>query len=229
MPNSDSTLTRDRILRRAFARVGYDSPSTSELATGAEILNDVCADLDPQGRWLWTISNTESTFTTVANQRAYSVGVGASNIQNYILELQTMVIVRGTSRDEIRIIGKNESIESYELETTSGEPYLAHLKVTPDPANQTIILLPTPDAAYTINYTFQRMIYDFDSANDTPDFPRSMRLDLIKILAAELAPEFGATMQDRQALFAEAELAKKMMKAKNKERKDATRVCAQYF
>lgn len=231
MADSNSTLTRSQIIERAFRRFGVDSPSTNESALAAELLNDIVAELDPKGRWFWAISNTESTLTLTSGTGSYSVGTGADEIQNYISSLETVVLERSANqRIPLRIIPKTESLSSYEHERTSGEPYMVHLEVAADPANQKIRFLPIPDSDYTIKYTYKRMLYDFTAASDNPDLMRSMRLGLIKILSAELAPEYGVPMAERQMLLAESEQAKHLFVAHNSEDGvTATPVCADYF
>jgi hypothetical protein len=223
-------LTRERIIRRAFSRIGVDSPSTSEKAVAAEVLDDVIAEQDPEGRWLWTISNTETSLTLTSGTRSYSVGTGSGQIPSYIQNLQTCVIERAvTDRLPLQIISKSESIDNYELETETGEPYMVYLERAADPADQKLHFLPTPDSAYTIKFTYQRMLYDFDSASSNPDVLRSMRLGLIKILSHELAPSFGVSLNERQILMGEADLAKALFKKHNSERKSETPAIAEYF
>lgn len=231
MADSNSTITRDQLIRAAFRRIGMDSPSVNEKALGAERLNDVVAELDPEGRWLWAISPTETSLTLVVGTRSYAVGSPPTGIAPYIQSLETVVIYRGggTQRIPLRIIPYSELLASCELETTSGEPYMVALEVTADPANQKLHFLPTPSVADTIKYTFQRMLYDFDAASDAPDFKRSMRLSLIKILASELAPDYGVPSGDRQLLLVEADAAKRKMLSHNAQRTTPTRVVADYF
>jgi hypothetical protein len=229
MPDSNSDITRDQLVRAAFRRIGMDSPSVNEKALGAERLNDVVAELDPEGRWLWAISPTETSLTLVVGTRSYGVASPPTGIAPYIQSIETAVISRGTQRIPLRIIPHSELLSSYELETTSGEPYMVALEVTADPADQKLHFLPAPSIADTIKYTFQRMLYDFDSASDAPDFKRSMRLSLIKILASELAPDYGVPLSDRQLLLVEADAAKRKMLAHNTQKTTATRVVAEYF
>ena len=227
MPNSDSTITRTELLRGSFRQIGMDEPSVDDLAIGVGILNDLVAELDGEGRWLWTIDHTESTLLLIASQREYEVGVGASQIPAYIQSLETAVL--GTSRKPLRIIGKTEATTSFELETTSGEPYLIHLEVAADPANQKLILLPTPSTAETVYFTYQRMLYDLDAGSDNPDVKRSMRRGLKFILAADLAAEFGCPLDKRQFIEAKALDARKLLRRHNEQKADPTRAVPEYF
>jgi hypothetical protein len=231
MPNSNSTNTRTELIQAAFRRIGMDNPSTNEIGLAVGTLNDLVAELDPEGRWLWAISNTETELTLVAGTRSYSVGTAPTGIASGILNLETVVLYRssGAQRIPLKIIDKTESINSFELETTSGEPYLVYLETAPNAADQKIHFLPTPSTADTVKYTFQRSLYDFDSASDTPDFKRSMRLSLQKILSYELSPQYGVPAGERQLLALESAEARRKLFAHNSEKVTCERTQIQYF
>lgn len=229
MPDSNSTTTRELLIRDAFSAIGMDEPSVDERAKGARKLNDIMAELDPLGRWLWCISPTETSLTLVAGTRSYAVGTPPTGIPTYIQSLETAVISRGTQRIELRIIDHSELISSVELETTSGEPYMVALEITADPADQKLHFLPTPATADTVKFTYQRMLYDLDAASDEPDVKRSMRLSLEKMLKAELAPHFGVPFMEQQALKAEADMARKTILAFNTQKTTPTRTQGEYF
>lgn len=231
MSDSSSLLTRERIIARAYGLCGLDSVSVEEGALGTEVLNDVIAQLDGQGTWLWTISPTEYSLSTISGQREYLVGTGSTEIPNYIQSLvPTPVVYRSVnSRTPIRIIGKDEALTTPELESSGGEPYLIYLEIAPNPSDQVIHLFPTPDSAYTIKFPYQRMLYDLDLATDKADVLRSMRLDLIKVLAGELTPYAGVALDQRQLLMASAEMARTAIKALNREKKDTVPTCAEYM
>ncbi len=230
MSDSSSLLTRERIISRAYGLCGIDSVSVDEGALGAEVLNDLIAEIDGQGEWLWAISNTEHALTTVASQRSYAVGTTTTTIPNYIQCIPSAdVYVSATSRNPLRMIGKDEALTTFELQSTGGEPYMAYLELAANPANQKLHLFPTPNAAYTIRFPYQRMLYDMGLATDRPDVLRAMRLSLIKALAGELSPYAGVALDARQLLIAQGQAARTDIKSLNSEKKDTTPVCAEYF
>lgn len=229
MPDSNATITRNELIARAFRRIGIDSPSTNETALAASLLNDVVREIDAEGRWLWTVSNTPSELTLVASQQAYTVGTGASNIAAYIMALERMEIVQGTSLIPLRVLDKTESITTWEREATTGEPYLVYLERAPLNSSNRILFYPTPDSAYEIQYYYRRRLYDFDAAGDNPDFPQEWNQKLVRRLSYELSPEYGIPLAERQLLLAEAQEAMRMGKAANADKAHPVNVNACYF
>jgi hypothetical protein len=71
--------------------------------------------------------------------------------------------------------------------------------------NATVRLWPAPDiitaANKVIDIVFQRELYTFNAATDTPDFPVYWTETLIYGLAHRLAPEYGVSLPDRQDLL----------------------------
>lgn len=59
---------------------------------------------------------------------------------------------------------------------------------------------------YVIEFTYHRPFQDFDAAGDHPDFPQEFYLPLMLELAAILGPKAGVPIEERRALFAEAQL-----------------------
>lgn len=229
MPDSNSSTTRELLIRDAFSSIGMDDPSTDEKAKGARKLNDIMAEIDPAGKWLWKISPTETSLSLVAGTRSYAVGTPPAGIPTYIQDLVTCVISRGTQRIPLRIIPHSELLESFELETSSGEPYMVALEVTADPADQKLHFLPTPATSDTVKFSYQQMLYDLDAASDAPDVKRSMRLSLEKMLKAELAPHYGVPFMEQQAFKAEAKEAKKNILAFNSQKVSPTRTQGEYY
>ena len=84
---SDFTVTRNDLITQALSAIGVSEPQNNDMALGVKVLNYLVRNLDARGEWLWGISNTESTLTTVASQQAYVTGVGASNINANILKI----------------------------------------------------------------------------------------------------------------------------------------------
>jgi hypothetical protein len=66
-------------------------------------------------------------------------------------------------------------------------------------------LWPIPDAAYTMEITYQEQQQGFTSADETPDFPQEWQNALVFGLASLLAPEYGLPIPDRTYLDKQAE------------------------
>lgn len=230
MPNSDATITRQNLIKRAFRRIGMDSPSTNEQALAVDLLNDIVKEIDAEGRWLWTASNTPTALTLVASQASYATGATATTIATNILRLERVELIRGGMYLPIRIVDKTESISTWERESgNTGEPLMVYLERLPVLTDNKMWFYPTPNSAYSAQYYYRRRLYDFDNASDNPDFPQDWAQRLVKRLAYELAPEYGVPLAERQLLAAEATQAMAAGKAANSEAVDPTPIQAEYL
>jgi hypothetical protein len=207
MPTTTSTATikRDELIKRALRRLGVDYPTVNQIQLAVPLLCDIVREIDTEGRWLWTISNTPSVLILVPAQRAYDqTGAAQSRIQPNIMTLEWIEIVQGTSRRPLQIITEYESISNALREQTVGQPYCVYLERAPQKVNQRMHFFPTPAAADTVNYTYRRQLYDFLLPTDNPDFPQDWNQALVKRLSFELSPEYGIPLQERETLHAEA-------------------------
>lgn len=228
MPNSDHVITRSQLVRRAFRRIGKFNPTTNDTLQATDLLNDLIKEIDVAGRWLWTISNTQSTLTLTSGNRTYSVATPPAGIESNILSLETFELLEGTSYTPLIIIDKTESLTTTLRENT-GKPTHVFLETAPSMANQKIHLFQTPNGTYTAKYTYRRRLYDFDNASDNPDFPQEWAQKLAKILSYELCAEYGVPLAERQWLQAEAEQARQSGFAANSESSDPTVYETVYF
>lgn len=191
MPNSNFRLTRDDIIRAAFRRCGIRNPTATMINTdGAVALNVLVQELDGEGRFLWTRSTTESSITLSASTRTYTVGVGAGNIPDYMLALETFDLYVGTSYEPLEILKKKEAAKTFLREST-GKPVAVFLEVKADPTNNVLHVFQTPNGTYTGKFTYRRMLYDFDAVSDNPDFMPKWNRALILGVAVTLAGENG--------------------------------------
>lgn len=228
MANSDSTITRQNLIKRAFRRIGIDTPSPSKQALAVPLLNAIVKELDTEGRWLWTVSNSESSLTISSGTRSYVTGSTATTIATNILALERVDLYIGTSYTPLDIIDKSESISSHLREGT-GQPVACFLEVAPVMTSQKLHFFQTPDATYTVKYSYRRRLYDFDNASDNPDFPQDWEQRLVKGLASELAPEYGLPLVEQEKLKRDWEEEKRKGLAANAEVVSPTRQRGVYF
>lgn len=230
MSNSDATITRTELIKRAFRRIGIWTPSTNDLINAAALLNDKMKEIDTQGKWLWAIDNTPTLLSIVSGTQSYSVGTAPTGIASYILELARMELIIGTALFPLRIIDKDESLKSWERESSAnGQPYLCFLEKKASMADQKIWVYPNPSANFSAQYTYRRRLFDFDNASDNPDMPSDWNQKLVKILAFELAPEYGYPEEKLGALKQMADEALKEGKAANSEERDSIPIPVEYF
>jgi hypothetical protein len=72
LSNSDATITRTELIKRAFRRIGIWTPSTNDLSNAVGLLNDVVKMIDVHGKWLWAIDNTPTALTISSGTQSYS-------------------------------------------------------------------------------------------------------------------------------------------------------------
>jgi hypothetical protein len=230
LSNSDATITRTELIKRAFRRIGIWTPSTNDLSNAVGLLNDVVKMIDVHGKWLWAIDNTPTALTISSGTQSYSVGTAPTGIASYILELIRMELVIGTALFPLRIIDKDESVKSWERESSAnGQPYLCYLEKRAPMSAQKIWVYPSPNANYSAQYTYRRRLYDFDNASDNPDFPQDWNQRLAVILAFHLAPEYGYPEEKLGTLKTLADEALKGGIAANTEERDSVSVPVEYF
>lgn len=217
MADSNQTITRVKLIKRAFRRIGKFYPTLNiDIPNGVELLNDIVKRVDEDGRWLWTISNTPTLLNTVASQRSYTVGTAPTGIANNILKLVRFELLEGTTITPLTVVEKTEAI-STTLRESTGKPTLAYLENMPAMTAQKIHLFETPNGIYNCQYYFQRRLYDFDNPADNPDFPQGWSMRLTSILAYELSKEYGTPLDERVLLQQEAQAAENSGLASNME------------
>lgn len=205
MPDSNAVITRSRIIQRAFRRVGKFNPTTQETALSVELLNMIVKNLDEEGRWLWAINNTPTNLNLVAGTQTYSVGTVPSGIANNILKLENFELVQGANLVPLQILTKTEAVETA-LRESNGTPSAVYLETATNMLNQKIWVYTNPTSNDTAQYYYRRRLYDFDNANDNPDFPQDWGLRIIAVLTFELSKEYGGiNPTERELMRADAE------------------------
>lgn len=96
-----------------------------------------------------------------------------------------------STRTEIRMVRLSHQ-DFFELpnKTTNGVP--THYYYNPDLNDGTLYLWPRPSDPETyFEFTYERMLEDFDASTDNPDFPQEWLETITYQLAVRLAPAFG--------------------------------------
>jgi hypothetical protein len=191
-------LTRDDIIKGALRKCQVLSkgqvPSAEDYLDATVALNALIQTLSTDGMQLW--KRTVETRTLVASQSDYQV----NNLWKVAQVVLRDIAPGGTRYDlEQKSLYDLNSLPS----STVGHP-ISHTIVT-QLENATVRLWPAPDtitaANKVIDIVFQRELYTFNAATDTPDFPVYWTETLIYGLAHRLAPEYGLGLQDRQDLL----------------------------
>lgn len=200
---SDFNLTRNRLIKRAFSRIGIGEPSDEDMAFGVETLNEMIRSLDARGRWLHAISTSPSSLTLVGGQRAYVTGSLATNINPRIIQLIHVGLKQGNTQIDMNIVTVDSIVRA---DLITGQPTDVYFEKHADPAENRLIFDPIPNQAYEMLYTFRRPLYDFASAGENPDFPSEALKALRYQLAYELSPDYGKSVTEQQKLQLDAEI-----------------------
>lgn len=200
--STDFTVTRDQIIYGALRLCGAlgvgESPQTAQVTEANEALNMLVKSLQAEGMPLWAIE--QYTLIPVVGVNSYTIGVGQTIdrpkplkiYQAFKHDTSTNVDVpmRIITRDEYNRLGNKTSLGTpiqlyYDVQNTYGIMYV----------------FPVPTSVeQTITIVYQRPFQDFDTADNTPDFPQEW-FDTLKYgLAHRLSGEYGLTIEDRRQL-----------------------------
>lgn len=185
------------------AAVATDTVLTVEdtqIMAGADILGLVLAD----GTVHWTtIVSVGSTTSVTITDAVPSAANSGANVYSYTspvnkpLRIQSMNCIRGmdlgatTTRTEspMTLLTQDEYF-NLSIKTISGTP--THFYYQPQLDTGRLFLWPRPDSVSTyFEFTFDKILEDFDSALNTPDFPSEWLECIVYQLAYRIAPAFG--------------------------------------
>lgn len=201
------SLQRDAVinaaLRKLVAISGGSSPQTFETTSAAEALNAMLKGFQVDGMPIWAIK--EYTFTTVAGQSSYDIGVGKT--LNTPAPLKVVQAYRIEQSGAVNIPLNVYNHYDYNLlpqNATSGEP--VNFFYQPFSTFGTIKLWPTPvDANTTITIVYQRPFEDMNASTDDFDSPSYWTEAIIFGLAWRLSYDYGIGILDKQDLKSAAE------------------------
>lgn len=226
--SSTFNLNFDGIVNRALRKLGNTYPSTVDITNGKESLNVVIKNLDPVGRWFWTISNAETTINLVAGQSIYPVATPPTGIQTDMLALNAFFLYIGNQHVPVRIIQKTEATTTWDRDFT-GQPYEAYLEKATLPARNQLWVYPTPNGPYTGLYTYKRLLSDLTNPTDVADFPQSWVQCLTYQLAADLSDEYGPPPEVAARIQQKADFYLKKAMSANAETGTPTALVTTYF
>lgn len=201
-------LQRDSIIKAALRKVNAlfegQTPTTEQINTGAEALNALVTSWRADGMPVWAMK--KFTFSTVAGQQDYTIGVGQSLNTPMPLKVTEAVRINNISGNRVPLNIYTDYDFKLLPNPSQGTPVQIYYQ--PLSTYGTLRLWPIPDTNFatnsTIEITYQRPFEDFDNATDEPDFPSYWTRALIYGLAVDLAPENGLPLRDRTELRAEA-------------------------
>lgn len=194
------SITRDNIIEAALRRAGVlaagNTPSSSELADAAEVLNAIVKSYDAAPWFKWFIKSEPLSFNTTNGTESYILSPQAMWVESMVVKESTLF-----SPLTLLTVGEYAHIQSRGVRV--GIP--THAFISTDNETPKAFLYPVPNAVFTVNYWIRRKADIFDNSSDTGDFPPEWYHVLIWKLALELAFEYGRPIQiiDRIALALE--------------------------
>jgi hypothetical protein len=177
------------------------TPSPEDLADFGEMLNNLVAELQTKGMPLW--SKITATVALTASQQTYTIGVGQAINQAFPLKV-LQAWLDNASGGSKQILYPNAIYDFNMLPSgSSGTP--SQYTYQPLINYGRLSLWPTPDATTVANKTlyisYMAPFEDFQSASDTPYFPREWNNTLIFGLAWLIAPSCGVPLNDQGNLL----------------------------
>lgn len=196
-----------------------DTTLTVDSISGFSASDQIGIELD-DGSIDWTTINGAPSGSTITittgvtsaastGNRVYGYTASSDRIQKpiRILDANLLTVSDGSSR---RVTVEPRQIY-YDLgnRTTEGDPTMIYYDRASTAAtnldNGSIFVWPRfPGGTKVIEFTYHRPFQDFDATGDHPDFPQAFFLPLMLELAALLGPKFGVSIEERNALKAEA-------------------------
>ena len=206
-------LQRDQIIAGALRKVGFaegETPNANQISYASDALNALITSWRADGLPVWAMKTF--TFSVIANQQNYDIGVGKTLNTPMPMKLTEAIRVNtaGGTRVPLNIYTDYDFKLLSNFQNTKGTPVQIYYQ--PFSTYGTIHLWPIPDTTFAANFTleitYQRPFEDFDNATDEPDFPSYWTKAIIWGLANELSDEYGLPLTDRQWLEKKAEKAK---------------------
>lgn len=205
---TDFTITRTELIELAHSMIGVTNPSQSDLDIAKKELGLLVRFLDAKYEWMHKIDTTESELTLTANQSEYGYtdGSGADEIAPDIVKLEWAAVkFSDNNRERLVLFDKQTALSTPLKDDASSQPLAVHLEIAPLRANNKMIFYPTPSSNYTIVYAYRAPLFDFDTASDNPDLLQEWFIALKTMLAYQLAPHHGVSLNERQVLLGESQ------------------------
>lgn len=218
--SSDFTVSRDEIIKgalriiRAYTR-GESGPETEQITDASEALNMLVKNLSVASNILWT--HTDATLPLVASQSSYTIGpVGTDLTTPRPTKLlpDTLLAVKGTTEIPVTLISRTD----YKMlvNKSSEGDYPTQVYYDRQLTDGVIYVWPTPNSGdYSLKFSYERVIEDFDASGNTPDFTPEWFRVLKWLLAAEIAPEYG--IKTDKLMFLESKADRLLQDALNHE------------
>lgn len=194
----------DEIITQLSSNVALGSGTISVLSTeGMEIGDNVGVVLSDNSLFWTTISSipnsTSIQLTDVLSNSALNTALVFTHTSNIYKPLRILSarLVWGfdkgsTSTVNERVLGSMAYQTYFDLPTKTQNGLPTQFHYEPKTTNGTMYIWPRPlDCSYRIEFTYERIIDDLDTATDDFDFPSEWIDPLVWQLALRISPAFG--------------------------------------
>lgn len=203
--SNDFDQTEQTIIQDALVLCGGleddELPSPEQQVYARRSLNRMIKAWSRKGlkAWCWN----EVTLNLVASQASYSIGpTGTDLVTERPLSVRNVrKIITGTEETPVRIMSRAEYMNQPSKDS-DGEPVAVFYD--PSLTNGTLYVWPSPLSTYTLKFSAQQYIEDFDSATNNPYLPVEWLQALVTNLAYRLCPKYEVSGRELELLREQA-------------------------
>lgn len=228
---TDFSQNRTEIIEAALRKIGAlslgQSVTSAQMDTAVKALNMLVKSWQTKGLFLWTLS--EFTLATVIGTEAYTLEPGATGVTGLvddIIGVDTAYWVNSNDDERMDVWSYRRYQEEVQKQTISGQPMAIAVRPTESPV--TAYIWPSPAAIYTIKIIGIAKLKDWDNTTDKGGIPTRFQKALVYGLAADLAPEYGVPLNERNALNSQAGELFAEAKRSDRDRSDYEVVCGAF-
>lgn len=220
---TDFIQSRSEIIEAALRKIGAlslgNTVTASQMDAGVKALNTLVKSWQTKSLFLWTLS--EFSLATVVGTEAYTIepsATGVTGLVDDLLGFDSAYYLQGTDWLPVEVISYRDYVGILNKESATGQPAMIATRPTESPL--TAYIWPSPQAIYTMKIIGIAKLKDWDSTSANGSIPTRFQRALIWGLAAELAPDYGLPVSERQYFTGEAERFFAEAKASDRDRSD---------
>jgi hypothetical protein len=224
---TDFIQSRSQVIEAALRKIGVLSlngtVTSAQMAAAVQALNSVVKAWQTKNLFLWTLK--EFDLELIAGTERYTIQPGATGVTNLaddLLGFDQAYWLNNLTWERIAVISYRQYLEQPDKETAGGFPI--YIATSPTEAPLTAFVYPSPTEAYDLKILGIAKARDWDNTTDTGQIPTRFQQALIYSLAADLAPEYGIPLAERQYLEGKAATEFASAKQSDRDRSDCETV-----
>jgi len=188
-------MTLEKLLAMSLARVGLNTTTTTFVDRARDYYNEGAKDLSGRRQWRWLFKN--STITTTASTKTYSLASDVSRPLSFINttddEIMRMVDIQEMDRDDP------------DQDETGGARFVVVSGINSTTGYWEVDLHPTPDtSSETITYRYFAFLEDKTDSDDSTDLratmPEAAQWAVMQYVVGKYKGEKGDPVGEQQEL-----------------------------